>query len=122
MSIKPSPLVINSNFKILVNKLSIIFPFFEKQPLKSLSELKSNLEALKKTDKISYRDELFGIKKRIKVRHFSQKTEFVPEVDNSYIFDEITTLSILAGFNHNKRVFLKYLFCPILKFFLIYNF
>ena len=70
-------------------------------------KLNNNLEVLKKTDKISYSDELFGIKKRIKVRHFSNKTELVPEIDNSYIFDEITTLSIIAGFNHNKRVLVQ---------------
>ena len=70
-------------------------------------KLNNNLEVLKKTDKISYSDELFGIKKRIKIRHFSNKTELVPEIDNSYIFDEITTLSIIAGFNHNKRVLVQ---------------
>ena len=70
-------------------------------------KLNNNLEILKKIDKTSYSDELFGIKKRIKVRHFSQKTELVPEIDNSYIFDEITTLSIIAGFNHNKRVLIQ---------------
>ena len=70
-------------------------------------KLNNNLEMLKKIDKISYSDELFGIKKRVKVRHFSQKTELVPEIDNSYIFDEITTLSIIAGFNHNKRVLIQ---------------
>ena len=70
-------------------------------------KLNNNLEILKKIDKTSYSDELFGIKKRIKVRHFSQKTELVPEIDNSYIFDEITTLSIIAGFNHNKRVLVQ---------------
>ena len=69
--------------------------------------LNNNLEVLKKTDKTSYSDELFGIKKRVKIRHFSHKTELVPEIDNSYIFDEITTLSIIAGFNHNKRVLVQ---------------
>ncbi len=70
-------------------------------------KLNNDLEILKKTDKISYSDELFGIKKRVKVRHFSKKTELVPEIDKSYIFDEITTLSIIAGFNHNKRVLIQ---------------
>ena len=54
-------------------------------------KLNSNLEVLKKTDKTSYSDQLFGIKKRIKVHHFSQKTELVPEIDKSYIFDEINS-------------------------------
>jgi cobaltochelatase CobS len=70
-------------------------------------KLNNDLEILRKTDKISYSDELFGIKKRVKVRHFSKKTQLVPEIDNTYIFDETTTLSILAGFNHNKRVLIQ---------------
>ena len=70
-------------------------------------KLNNDLEILRKTDKVSYSDELFGIKKRVKVRHFSKKTQLVPEIDKTYIFDEITTLSILAGFNHNKRVLIQ---------------
>ena len=70
-------------------------------------KLNNDLELLRKTDKVSYSDELFGIKKRVKVRHFSEKTQLVPEIDNTYIFDETTTLSILAGFNHNKRVLIQ---------------
>ena len=69
--------------------------------------LNNDLEILIKTDKLSYSDELFGIKKRVKVRHFSKKTQLVPEIDKSYIFDETTTLSILAGFNYNKRVLIQ---------------
>ena len=70
-------------------------------------KLNNDLEILRKTDKVSYSDELFGIKKRVKVHHFSEKTQLVPEIDNTYIFDETTTLSILAGFNHNKRVLIQ---------------
>jgi cobaltochelatase CobS len=70
-------------------------------------KLNNDLEILRKTDKVSYSDDLFGIKKRVKVRHFSKKTQLVPEIDKTYIFDETTTLSILAGFNHNKRVLIQ---------------
>ena len=70
-------------------------------------KLNNDLELLRKTDKVSYSDELFGIKKRVKVRHFSKKTQLVPEIDKTYIFDETTTLSILAGVNHNKRVLIQ---------------
>ena len=45
-------------------------------------KLNNDLEILKRTDKISYSDELFGIKKRVKVRHFSKKTELVPGADS----------------------------------------
>ena len=53
--------------------------------------LNNDLEILIKTDKLSYSDDLFGIKKRVKVRHFSKKTQLVPEINKSYIFDETTT-------------------------------
>ena len=38
----------------------------------------------------------FKINSDLTVKGFSEKTEWVPEIDNSYIFDEKTTLSILA--------------------------
>jgi cobaltochelatase CobS len=38
---------------------------------------------------------------------FEEKTEWVPEIDEGYIFDKDTTLSILAGFNHNRRVMVQ---------------
>ncbi|MFL2679483.1 MAG: AAA family ATPase [Alphaproteobacteria bacterium] len=70
-------------------------------------KLNNQLDILNKTDSTSYTDEVFGTKKRIPVKHFSKKTELVPKIDNSYVFDEITTLSIIAGFNHNKRVLVQ---------------
>ena len=47
------------------------------------------------------------LKKELKFVIFLKKTQLVPEIDKSYIFDETTTLSILAGFNHNKRVLIQ---------------
>jgi len=38
---------------------------------------------------------------------FSQPSEHVPEIDKSYRFDPDTTLSILAGFAHNRRVLVQ---------------
>ena len=38
---------------------------------------------------------------------FEEKTEWVPEIDKGYIFDKDTTLSILAGFSHNRRVMVQ---------------
>ncbi|MDA9146704.1 AAA family ATPase, partial [Gammaproteobacteria bacterium] len=43
----------------------------------------------------------------ISVKGFEEKTEWVPEIDDGYIFDKETTLSILAGFNHNRRVMVQ---------------
>uniref|UniRef100_UPI003F6A088E AAA family ATPase n=1 Tax=Pseudemcibacter sp. TaxID=2943293 RepID=UPI003F6A088E len=49
----------------------------------------------------------FGIDSAMGVKGFSEPTEHVPEVDESYIFDHDTTLAILAGFAHNRRVMVQ---------------
>jgi len=49
----------------------------------------------------------FKINSELTVKAFSDKTEWVPDIDNSYIFDKKTTLSILAGFEHNRRVIIQ---------------
>jgi cobaltochelatase CobS len=33
----------------------------------------------------------------------------VPDIDDSYVFDADTTLAILAGFAHNRRVMVQVL-------------
>jgi cobaltochelatase CobS len=38
---------------------------------------------------------------------FSQTNELVPDVDDAYQFDHDTTLAILAGFAHNRRVMIQ---------------
>ncbi len=49
----------------------------------------------------------FGIDSDIQVPAFSQASDYVPEVDESYRFDRDTTLAILAGFAHNRRVMVQ---------------
>src|SRR3954467_3326574 len=56
--------------------------------------------------KISAR-EAFGLDIDIQVPAFSLRTEHVPEVDTSYRFDRETTLAIVAGFAHNRRVMIQ---------------
>jgi cobaltochelatase CobS len=51
--------------------------------------------------------QLFGIDSDIQVPAFSQKQDNVPDVDDVYRFDKNTTLAILAGFAHNKRVMVQ---------------
>jgi cobaltochelatase CobS len=51
--------------------------------------------------------ELFGIDSDLDVPAFSQTSEHVPERDDAYRFDAETTLAILAGFTHNRRVMLQ---------------
>ena len=50
---------------------------------------------------------VFNIDSDIVVKGYKNKTEWVPQVDDSYVFDKDTTLSILAGFEHNRRVMVQ---------------
>ncbi len=51
--------------------------------------------------------ETFGIDVDWQIPAFSAPTEHVPEFDESYVFDPDTTLAILAGFAHNRRVMIQ---------------
>jgi len=51
--------------------------------------------------------ELFGVDIDMKVPAFSTRTEHVPDIDTSYQFDKETTIAILAGFAHNRRVMIQ---------------
>ena len=46
----------------------------------------------------------FGIESDMEVKAFSKKNEYVPEIYKDYKFDRDTTLAILSGFLHNKKV------------------
>jgi cobaltochelatase CobS len=49
----------------------------------------------------------FGIDIDWQVPSFSEKDERVPDFDPAYVFDPDTTLAILAGFAHNRRVMVQ---------------
>jgi cobaltochelatase CobS len=51
--------------------------------------------------------ETFGVDIDMEVPAFSVRTEHVPELDMAYRFDRETTLAILAGFAHNRRVMVQ---------------
>jgi cobaltochelatase CobS len=51
--------------------------------------------------------ETFGFASDMSVPAFSQRTEHVPDLDTSYRFDRETTMAILAGFAHNRRVIVQ---------------
>ena len=51
--------------------------------------------------------EVFGVDVDWQVPAFSVKDEHVPELDPAYVFDPDTTLAILAGFAHNRRVMVQ---------------
>ena len=50
---------------------------------------------------------LFGIDVDMECPAFSVADERVPDTDDSYVFDGDTTLAILAGFAHNRRVMVQ---------------
>ena len=49
----------------------------------------------------------FGLDIAMSVPAFSKPSEHVPELDSAYVFDRETTLAILAGFAHNRRVIIQ---------------
>ena len=49
----------------------------------------------------------FGIDSDMQVPAFSEPDDHVPTIDESYIFDTETSLAILAGFAHNRRVLIQ---------------
>ena len=46
----------------------------------------------------------FGFDTDMEVPAFSKKSDLVPDIDKDYVFDRDTTLAILSGFSHNKKV------------------
>ncbi len=50
---------------------------------------------------------VFGVACDFEVKGFPEKSEFVPAIDENYLFDPKTTLAILAGFTFNSRVLIQ---------------
>jgi cobaltochelatase CobS len=51
--------------------------------------------------------DVFGIDLDMQVPAFQERSEHVPENDENYLFDKQTTLALLAGFAHNRRVMVQ---------------
>lgn len=51
--------------------------------------------------------ETFGIDTDMKVPAFSKPSEYVADREDNYVFDPNTTIAILAGFAHNRRVMIQ---------------
>ncbi len=62
---------------------------------------------LQKPDTEINAHQAFGVQGHLMVPAFSKTCEYVPEIDKAYIFDEATTLALLAGFMHNRRVIIQ---------------
>jgi cobaltochelatase CobS len=56
--------------------------------------------------KVSVR-QVFGIDSDWEAPAFSETDPHVPDTDPDYVFDKDTTLAILAGFTHNRRVMIS---------------
>ena len=56
--------------------------------------------------KVKVRD-LFGIDSDLEVPAFSTRDTHVPDVDDAYVFDPMTTLAICAGFARDRRVMVQ---------------
>ena len=65
---------------------------------------KSKSDAPGLPDKTISVRKVFGIDSDLKVPAYSDSNEYVPEIDEDYLFNPETTLAILAGFAHNRRV------------------
>ena len=52
-------------------------------------------------------NQVFGIDADLEVPAYSEANAHVPDIDEDYIFNRETTLAILAGFAHNRRVMIQ---------------
>ena len=50
---------------------------------------------------------IFGFEIDFEVKGFSERSDYVPEIDTAYLFDKETTQAILAGFSKNRRVMVQ---------------
>ena len=51
--------------------------------------------------------EAFGLDIDFEAPAFKARNDYVPDIDKDYRFDPTTTLAILAGFTHNRRVMIQ---------------
>jgi len=51
--------------------------------------------------------EIFGFDSCLRAPSFGVRTHYVPALDPDYVFDPDTTLAVLAGFMHNRRVLVQ---------------
>ena len=71
-----------------------------------MAELTDDTFAEEPDTTVSARD-AFGVNIDMDVPAFSSANRYVPAVDPAYRFDPETTLSIIAGFTHNRRVMVQ---------------
>ena len=50
---------------------------------------------------------MFGIDSDLTIPAYKKTNDYVPEIDKDYLFNKDTTLAILAGFKHDRRVMIQ---------------
>jgi cobaltochelatase CobS len=74
----------------------------------ALAETRVNpTSAISQPDIMVKARDAFGIDSDLEIPGFSLRTEHVPDIDETYCFDQETTLAILAGFAFNRRVMIQ---------------
>jgi cobaltochelatase CobS len=69
--------------------------------------INKTIDLPKKPDSKIDVSKVFNIDSDLVVKGYKKKTDWVPKIDESYVFDKNTTLSVLAGFEHNRRVMVQ---------------
>ncbi|WP_407966235.1 cobaltochelatase subunit CobS [Bartonella sp. C271] len=67
----------------------------------------TNLTVSNMPDTTVWAQDVFNIDTEMKVPAFSTKSLHVPDLDPDYLFDQQTTLALLAGFAFNRRVMIS---------------
>ena len=70
------------------------------------TDTQSTLDIGSPDKEISVRN-IFGLDTDLMVPAYSKKNEYVPEIDEDYLFNHETTIAILAGFAHDRRVMVQ---------------
>ena len=72
----------------------------------SVTDASEELKELAPSVEVSIRD-TFGVDMEGTAQAFSERSSYVPDLDETYRFDPQTTRAILAGFTHNRRVMVQ---------------
>ena len=74
--------------------------------MNAVTEMNKDLN-MHEPDIIVSAQQMFGLDIDMKIPAFSETNPHVPDIDKAYKFDHDTTLAILAGFAHNRRVMVQ---------------
>ncbi len=72
-----------------------------------MTDVPEGLDPAAKPDTTVDPKSVFGFETSMKIPAFKTRNEYVPDFDAAYRFDRETTLAILAGFAHNRRVMIQ---------------